>query len=218
MDNNKETTKERLIQAGIKVFAASGFNGASTRMIVEQAGGNLAAIPYYFGGKEGLYLAVFKRIADFPDLFLGSHIKAIRNFLKEEDRSPETALELLKQLLGTMLELNCSHSPTASHMQLITREPLNPSSAFDILYNRVIKREVDLITRLLAVITGEGNRRTTSLQAFILIGQVMIFHHGREVIFRHMDLKGYNTTDIGEICQLIATWIDKTLRPNQTDR
>jgi len=213
--DDKETTNERLIQAGIEAFAANGFNGASTRMIAEKAGCNLAAIPYYFGGKEGLYLAVFERIAEFPNELLNPQIEAIRAFLKANERDPETALGLLKQLLSTMLELNCSHP--APHVQLITREQLNPSSAFDILYNKVIKREVNLISRLIAVITGEDNRRTTTLQAFILIGQVMMFHHGRKVIFRHLDLQDYSATDIGEIRQLITAWIDKALKPKQTD-
>lgn len=54
-----EQSRERLMQAGLRLFAHQGFAKTSTREIAEAAGVNLAAISYYFGDKEGLYRAVF---------------------------------------------------------------------------------------------------------------------------------------------------------------
>jgi AcrR family transcriptional regulator len=54
-----EQSRERLMQAGLRLFARQGFAKTSTREIAEAAGVNLAAISYYFGDKEGLYRAVF---------------------------------------------------------------------------------------------------------------------------------------------------------------
>lgn len=218
MDLKKETTKERLIQAGIEAFAANGFEGTTTRMIAEKADCNLAAIPYYFGGKKGLYHAVFESIADVPVLHFKPHIKAIHTFLAGTDRNPETALGLLKKLLGTMVELNCGHSPTALHLQLVIREQLNPSPAFDILYERVISPEVNLISRLVTVITGENDHRTTTLQAFLLISQVMVFRYGREAIVRHLGLQGYSAAETNEIRHLITSWIDKTFTRDRNNQ
>ncbi|MBE9190364.1 TetR family transcriptional regulator [Gloeocapsopsis crepidinum LEGE 06123] len=59
-----EDARHRLIDAGIEVFGISGFEAASTRHIADKAGVNLAAIPYYFGSKEGLYRAVAEHIAN----------------------------------------------------------------------------------------------------------------------------------------------------------
>src|ERR1051325_7635965 len=50
-------TRAELIEAALDVFSRIGFEGASTRMIAQAAGANLAAIVYHFGGKEALYLA-----------------------------------------------------------------------------------------------------------------------------------------------------------------
>jgi AcrR family transcriptional regulator len=60
-----QETRKRLIRAAIEVFGRLGFEGASTRALMEQAGANLAAIPYHFGGKHGLYLAAAQEIADY---------------------------------------------------------------------------------------------------------------------------------------------------------
>lgn len=54
-----EQSRERLMHAGLRLFAHQGFARTSTREIAEAAGVNLAAISYYFGDKEGLYRAVF---------------------------------------------------------------------------------------------------------------------------------------------------------------
>jgi AcrR family transcriptional regulator len=51
--------RERVLNAGLRLFAAKGFAKTSTREIALAAGANVAAISYYFGDKAGLYRAVF---------------------------------------------------------------------------------------------------------------------------------------------------------------
>ena len=46
----------------VEVFSELGFEGASTRTIVERAQANLVSIPYYFGSKLGLYHAAAEYI------------------------------------------------------------------------------------------------------------------------------------------------------------
>ena len=58
------TTRERLFQAGTRLFADSGYRGASVRDICNLAGSNPGAVSYHFGGKRQLYRAVLRRAAD----------------------------------------------------------------------------------------------------------------------------------------------------------
>ena len=51
--------RERLLLAGLRLFAEHGFAKTSTRAIAQEAGANIAAISYYFGDKAGLYAACF---------------------------------------------------------------------------------------------------------------------------------------------------------------
>jgi len=48
-------TRGRLLDAAASVFAAKGFRDAKTAEICRLAGANVAAVNYYFGGKENLY-------------------------------------------------------------------------------------------------------------------------------------------------------------------
>lgn len=54
-----EDARNRLLQAGLRLFAQQGYSKTSTRELAEAAKVNVASISYYFGDKAGLYRAVF---------------------------------------------------------------------------------------------------------------------------------------------------------------
>lgn len=66
---DRANTEARLIEAAEKIFSQVGFEGATTRMIAQEAGTNLSLINRYFDGKYGLLIALVK--------------KAVTNFLKQ---------------------------------------------------------------------------------------------------------------------------------------
>ncbi|HEY4164752.1 MAG TPA: helix-turn-helix domain-containing protein [Dongiaceae bacterium] len=55
---DKEATKRALLEAAVEVFAARGFDGATTREVAAKAGVNEGLIQRYFGGKAGLLEAI----------------------------------------------------------------------------------------------------------------------------------------------------------------
>ncbi len=59
-----EDTRQRILNAAGVEFAERGYRGATIRTICRKAGVNVAAVNYYFGGKEGLYKEVI--IASHP--------------------------------------------------------------------------------------------------------------------------------------------------------
>lgn len=74
MDKDKIDKKDHILDVAEKVFADMGFDGASTRMISGEAGVNMAMLNYYFGSKEGLFLAIFERkIKFFQNLLINIH-------------------------------------------------------------------------------------------------------------------------------------------------
>ena len=58
------STKARILGAAEEVFAARGFEGASTREIAGRAGVNISSLHYHWESKETLYLTVFRAISD----------------------------------------------------------------------------------------------------------------------------------------------------------
>lgn len=59
--NTAADTKTRILNAAETLYAIKGYHAASVRRITTRAGSNVAAVNYYFGGKENLYTEVFRR-------------------------------------------------------------------------------------------------------------------------------------------------------------
>src|SRR3954451_19636570 len=55
---------DRLLDTAIDHFGRMGIEGASTRAIAAAAGTTMSSITYHYGGKQGLYLAAARHIAD----------------------------------------------------------------------------------------------------------------------------------------------------------
>jgi AcrR family transcriptional regulator len=72
-----EQAKSQLIAAALAQFGEYGLH-ATTRDIAAQAGQNIAAITYYFGSKEDLYLACAQWIADFIGTIFARTLKKPR--------------------------------------------------------------------------------------------------------------------------------------------
>lgn len=112
-DNNRK----KLLKAAAELFSDMGFDAVSTRDLCNRAEVNVAAISYYFGGKEGLYLEVFReyaqKLADRIDTALSAHKgkvstraemeKALRDlietFVQIRVHQPEVAIVLQRQAM-----------------------------------------------------------------------------------------------------------------------
>jgi AcrR family transcriptional regulator len=57
-------TRERILDAAEKLFAARGYEGTSTRAIVTASGDTIGSVNYHFGSKEKLFREVIRRRFD----------------------------------------------------------------------------------------------------------------------------------------------------------
>lgn len=66
-------TRTVLLDAALECFSHYGFEGTSIRMIADRAGRPLSLISHHFGGKEGLYVEVFRHMmTEFRERFLAN--------------------------------------------------------------------------------------------------------------------------------------------------
>src|SRR5512136_2655411 len=57
----ERSVQDRLVGAAEELFCQRGYNETSVRDIAAIAGCNVASVNYYFGGKDNLYLEVWRR-------------------------------------------------------------------------------------------------------------------------------------------------------------
>jgi AcrR family transcriptional regulator len=55
-------TRQRLIEAAERLFARQGYAATSVRDLTTEAGCNVAAVNYHFGGKDRLYVETFRNL------------------------------------------------------------------------------------------------------------------------------------------------------------
>src|SRR5271165_1295252 len=63
-EQSRANTRERLLLAARRVFARSGFHGASVEEIASEAGFSTGALYSNFSGKEDLFLVLMEREID----------------------------------------------------------------------------------------------------------------------------------------------------------
>src|SRR5260370_37462969 len=95
-EQSKANTRERLLVAARRVFARSGFHGASVEEIASRAGFSTGALYSNFDGKEDLFLVLMEREID-------EHAREIAEAVRERASVAERATGGARQWM-TMIE------------------------------------------------------------------------------------------------------------------
>ena len=208
MSSRGDQTREALIDSAVEIFGRDGFRAASTRSIADAAHVNQALIGYHFGGKPGLYLAVFERITQRVAQYLDPVAQAIGQQFEEHGgakRSVQAAqcLPLVHRLIDALVA-TFSAPESAAWARLILREQQNPSEAFDLLYRGAIGRILTLLTRLVAQIREtDPNEIEARLLSQTIIGQALVFRSARATVQRHLDWQEIGAAEIDAIQSVI---------------
>jgi AcrR family transcriptional regulator len=201
-DNNL-AAKDRLVKAGIEVFGEHSYEAATTRMIAKKAGVNVAAIPYYFNGKKGLYHAVIEHVVEQLQPFVRPTLKTIGERSAQGDLTPAQAISLVETLLGKMVDFMVGAPAAPRFAQIVLREHLYPSSAYEIIINRVMTPMINAIAAMIAAATGRPLTDDKRLRALAIMGQVMAFRVARETIVRSLGFTGYSAEETRTIRRVI---------------
>ena len=136
-----EETRGRILEAALDLFAASGFDGASTRTIAERAGVNLPAIQYYFGSKEGLYRAVVEQFSQQMQAGVAPIAERIRAELASGQPSRRRLIDLLCDMLDIVIAmiLDDSEPNRESRQRFFARMEVEPNAAVDALQDDMVR-------------------------------------------------------------------------------
>src|SRR5579863_8656198 len=107
-------TRLRIIETALEVFGAVGFEEASTRVIADRAGVNLAALHYYFVSKQGLYRACAEHIAAYGETVVAPFVSRIETALADPGMTPRRLRALLRETLDALAERLVSPSDPQS--------------------------------------------------------------------------------------------------------
>ncbi len=192
-----ERTRRKLIEAGVEIFGRYNYEATTTRMLADRAGVNLAAIPYHFKNKEGLYHAVVRHIVEQATAAYRSTIAEINETLEKSDCSSSECFAMFSRLLNTMVLTSLGTPEAKSWAGIIMREQMEPTRAFDIIYEGLVQPVLQCCLALVArILHRQPDDPEAMLRVIAIAGQVLVFRTSREAIVRTLQWKGYSRTEI----------------------
>jgi len=174
--------RERILEVAGEIFAECGFRGSTVRKICERAGVNVAAINYYFGGKEKLYTEVLRHWNDFAikkyPLLLGVG----------EDAPVEVQLHaFIRSFLFRLLD----KGKPAWFGKLMTREMTEPTRSFQRLVKEIVRPRDKILASIVRKMIGTSlSEEKIRLFCASIIGQCLYYYNARSIVTQlyHQDV------------------------------
>lgn len=215
-----DAARQKLLTAAIDVFGRLGFDGASTRTLADAAGVNQHAIAYYFGDKEGLYIAVAEHIA----ALVAAQTADLRGRIQARLDAAEThaapleeseARGLLTDLVQTMAALFVSRE-SEPWARFVIREQMEPTEAFKRLYGGLMKPGLEMTGRLIAIILGEPpGSEHIRLRTLSLIGSVLMFRTAHATALAQLGWKTVGPREV-DVVRSLATELVASITRRET--
>lgn len=171
--NDPERTREDILDVATEEFSEFGLSGARVDSIAEKTRTSKRMIYYYYGSKEGLYLAVLERAY--------RKIRSLESDLQLAELPPE---EALRQLIGTTFDHD---EQNPDFVRLVSIENIHHamhmqrSSEIADLNISVIRTIQDIIDRGLK--TGAFKRRADAIDVHMLISAFCFFRVSNRYTF-----------------------------------
>ncbi len=178
----ERSVQDRLIKAAEELFCQRGYNETSVRDIAAIAGCNVAAVNYYFGGKDNLYLEAWRRrLALMRQTRLASIEKVM-------SAPAEPRLEdLLRSYAVSFVEPLIDGSPKCRFVNLLAREMVDPHLPRDMYLKEMVAPVVEALSRALLKICPWLDQSNVSLVIFSIVGQLLMHMVFVKEVFEQSD-------------------------------
>jgi AcrR family transcriptional regulator len=204
-----DEARQRILDAALREFGAHGFKGATTRRIADEAGVQLPALAYYFGGKEGLYVACAEEIVARYRARMFEPIVHSPAALGAATR-PADARRALKSIVGTLAEQLVATRESEIWTAFVLREMAEHGPAFDVLYEQVWSPGVDLVAHLIRqALGGKTSSRAARIEALLLLSSLSAFSIARPVAVRSLGWPDAGGQRFAEVRRVLDAQIDR---------
>jgi AcrR family transcriptional regulator len=159
--------RNRLLDVAEKLFSERGFADTSVRDITAKANCNVAAVNYHFGGKDKLYIEMFRR---HMEMVFARH-KA--NIDKVMGSANPTLEKLLETIAETALEALAGADERIPMLKLMVRESLNPQLKEELVSLDILRDFLNQICGAIMRLLPNLTQRRAMLCVYAIEGMVM---------------------------------------------
>lgn len=172
-NDSDKGVKDRLLDAAEELFCERGFKGTSIRDIAASAGCNIAAVNYYFGGKNNLYMDVWRRhlipMRDARIASINTVMSKGINRIKLDD--------LLKSFADTFVGPLMDKHGSSCLSRLMAREYIDRRLPQNIFVNEVMSPTMNAVSDALVKTCPSLDKSKVLMVVFSLVGQLVHLVH-----------------------------------------
>ena len=205
-----DTTRERIADAAGEIFAERGYDGTTVRDICQRAGANIAAVNYYFGDKQRMYVEAVVRA---------------HRWRMEQARLPEwsdntPAETKLADFIATFIRRVRTGPEDTWHTKLVMREMAHPTAACAELVQSSIRPQFEILLAILReLLPSDISAEQLQLTAFSIVGQCLFYHFADPVIRNLLTSSEYSELDVAKLAQHILDFSLSSIgRPARGER
>ncbi len=205
--NELDTTRERIVDAAGEIFAERGFDATTIRDICQSAGANVAAVNYYFGDKQRLYVEAVVR----------AHRWRMERAKLPEWSAGTPAEKKLTDFVTTFIRRVRTGPDDTWHTRLVMREIANPSEACAELVQSSIRPQFDVLVGILRELLNDApSDEDLHRNAFSIVGQCLFYHFADPVVRNLLGAEEYERLDAEKLAQHIASFSLSALKGRST--
>ncbi len=176
------SVQDRLLDVAEELFCEHGFGATSIREIATTAGCNIASVNYYFGGKEKLYIAVWRRhLLGMRDARLAS----IDNVMSQSNGDPRLE-DLLSSYANTFIEPLVDESRGRRFIKLMAREMVDCHLPPNMFLEEMVVPVMTALQRALARTCPGLTESKAQLVILSIVGQLIQTVHAK-AMFQQID-------------------------------
>lgn len=195
-----DDTRQRLLEAAEEIFADKGFKATSIREICTKAGANIAAINYYFGDKEQLYIETVKY----------AHRACIEGEPLPEWEPNTPPVQKLRGFIRVVATRMLSpQSPSAA--QLMAREMAQPTAACAAIVEEHIQPMANKLGGILTELMPGTTRQQQFLVAFSIVGQCLFYRNHRAIAALLVGKEEFRRFDVDLVANHVANFTLRAL-------
>ncbi len=217
-----DETRGQLLDAGLTLFSEYGYDSVTTRQLASEAGVNIAAIAYHFGGKRELYRAVLRQLVEDTEPLLGPVAQRMAEGIAaagtDRPALARVVVGLVHGFTGTFLEGDFM----ACRAPMVMREFANPSEDFDILYEGRLGPMHRNVAALAAAALGmDPDSPEAKIRAHAVMGNLVVFEVAKHLLLKRTGWEAYTPDRIALVRRMITEAVLDSLQlphPDDGDR
>ncbi|MEO6723791.1 MAG: CerR family C-terminal domain-containing protein [Blastocatellia bacterium] len=206
--------RERLLVAAEKLFAKRGLASVCVRDLVSEAKVNIAAVNYYFGSKENLYLETLRYS------FRNSRqaLPKLEALLKgaQAAGTVDAARQAIRWYVEEIMHIILISRETSCHADLMGHEMSHPTQALDVIVEEFISPIFKILIALVEQLRPDlAATKEANLAAMSILGQCLNYSLALPITLKLLKRSKMTPTFVNKLASQISEFSLNALSQNK---